>query len=581
MKTSKITQNEKATPSVPAQQFKKSASVVDHRPIASTQLQRQKLTDQSQQSAQLKQHLGHLNADQHAIAQRQVEEEPAQKKADVTQRVEEEEPAQRAKADEEPLQAKFDIAQRVEEEEPAQRAKLDEEPIQGKFDTVQRIEEEEPAQKKSAEAVNNTGLPNQLKAGIESMSGMSMDHVKVHYNSDKPAQLNAHAYAQGSDIHVAPGQEQHVPHEAWHVVQQAQGRVKPTMQMKMGVPVNDDVGLETEADVMGAKAMQQGTAQLQRYDRVIDIDLTTTTKVWEEQKEVISDNPKKAKSAQSAVSRARGFEIGELRKQYPLPEDYPKPRGPEEAALADKARGDQFLSEYQAILESYEGESDTDGKYAVNKPAIFDGAPERGRNGKIAIPVNRLMKSSPEYIGAHLVKREWGGTDNMWNVVAWTGAAEKKWAAGFERAVDISTAKGEQPGRIQIQVQKEDEALDENVEPKAKELPIVDAKRLELNSALETVPMRAFGANRLTNVDLDAGIIGYSIAFEMARKQLNQVATEAGEDSDSTSVEENRKQKYGERDEERAEHWKREMIAYEGKDKTGKGFNHSNPLVKS
>lgn len=104
---------------------------------------------------------------------------------------------------------------------------------------------------------NNTGLPDNLKSGIESLSGMSMDHVKVHYNSSQPAQLNAHAYAQGSEIHVAPGQEQHLPHEAWHVVQQAQGRVQPTMQMKAGVAVNDDVGLEAEADVMGAKALAQ------------------------------------------------------------------------------------------------------------------------------------------------------------------------------------------------------------------------------------------------------------------------------------------------------------------------------------
>ncbi len=262
MKNSKITQNEKAAPSAPVHQFKNSVGVIDHRPTASAQLQRQKLSDQSQQSAQLKQHLGHLNTDQNATAQRQVEEEPTQKKADITQRVE---------LDEEPAQAKFDTTQRVEEEEPAQRAEIEEEPIQGKFDTVQRMEEEEPAQKKSAEAVNNTGLPNQLKAGIESMSGMSMDHVKVHYNSDKPAQLNAHAFAQGSDIHVAPGQEQHVPHEAWHVVQQAQGRVKPTMQMKMGVPVNDDAGLETEADVMGAKAMQ-----LKAYDGSVKVKSVIT-----------------------------------------------------------------------------------------------------------------------------------------------------------------------------------------------------------------------------------------------------------------------------------------------------------------
>ncbi|UII25819.1 DUF4157 domain-containing protein [Fulvivirga maritima] len=77
--------------------------------------------------------------------------------------------------------------------------------------------------------VNKTGLPDNLKSGIESLSGHSLDDVKVHYNSGKPAQLNAHAYAQGTDIHLASGQERHLPHEAWHVVQQKQGRVKPTM----------------------------------------------------------------------------------------------------------------------------------------------------------------------------------------------------------------------------------------------------------------------------------------------------------------------------------------------------------------
>ncbi len=101
---------------------------------------------------------------------------------------------------------------------------------------------------------NRTGLPDSLKAGVESLSGRSFDHVRVRRNSSKPAQLNAHAYAQGGDIHLAPGQEKHLPHEAWHVVQQAQDRVKPTLQMKSGVPVNDDPSLEREADVMGARA---------------------------------------------------------------------------------------------------------------------------------------------------------------------------------------------------------------------------------------------------------------------------------------------------------------------------------------
>lgn len=112
---------------------------------------------------------------------------------------------------------------------------------------------EKSIQKQEESIPNQTGLPDNLKAGIENLSGYSLDNVRVHYNSPKPAQLQALAYTQGTEIHVAPGQEEHLPHEAWHVVQQMQGRVKPTMQMK-GVQINDDEGLEREADVMGAKA---------------------------------------------------------------------------------------------------------------------------------------------------------------------------------------------------------------------------------------------------------------------------------------------------------------------------------------
>ncbi|WP_298333811.1 DUF4157 domain-containing protein [Asticcacaulis sp.] len=107
---------------------------------------------------------------------------------------------------------------------------------------------------------NRTGLPDGLKRGIEHLSGISLDQVRVHYNSARPAQLHAYAYAQGTDIHLAPGQEAHLPHEAWHVVQQAQGRVRPTVQLKAGISVNDDQSLEHEADVMGAKALQMTSA---------------------------------------------------------------------------------------------------------------------------------------------------------------------------------------------------------------------------------------------------------------------------------------------------------------------------------
>ncbi len=113
--------------------------------------------------------------------------------------------------------------------------------------------EEEELQMKADPSENRTGLPDRLKAGVENLSGVDMSDVQVHYNSPKPAQLNALAYTQGANIHVAPGQERHLPHEAWHAVQQKQGRVQPTMQVK-GTAVNDDTRLEKEADAMGAKA---------------------------------------------------------------------------------------------------------------------------------------------------------------------------------------------------------------------------------------------------------------------------------------------------------------------------------------
>jgi len=131
---------------------------------------------------------------------------------------------------------------------------------------------------------HRTGMPVQLKNQIEQLSGYSMDDVRVHYNSDKPAQLQALAYTQGTDIHIAPGQERHLPHEAWHVVQQKQGRVTPTMQYR-GIGINDNGALEHEADVMGNKALcshsaagcvQQKTVSSSCVQRFVHAKLTST-----------------------------------------------------------------------------------------------------------------------------------------------------------------------------------------------------------------------------------------------------------------------------------------------------------------
>lgn len=170
-----------------------------------------------------------------SVQRQEEKKEELQTKPEIT-------PLQRQEEKKEELQTKPEITalQRQEEKKEELQAKPEMTALQ---------------QQKESRTPNQTGLPNNLKAGVENLSGYSLDDVRVHYNSPKPAQLQALAYTQGTEIHVAPGQEKHLPHEAWHVVQQMQGRVKPTMQMK-GVQINDDEGLEKEADAMGTQVAQ-------------------------------------------------------------------------------------------------------------------------------------------------------------------------------------------------------------------------------------------------------------------------------------------------------------------------------------
>jgi hypothetical protein len=100
-------------------------------------------------------------------------------------------------------------------------------------------------------------LPAQLRVGLEAMSGADLSGVRVHHGSERPAAVGALAYTQGSNIYLGRGQEHHLAHEGWHVVQQMQGRVSPTTAVN-GVAVNDHAGLESEADAMGSRASSGG-----------------------------------------------------------------------------------------------------------------------------------------------------------------------------------------------------------------------------------------------------------------------------------------------------------------------------------
>ncbi len=98
-----------------------------------------------------------------------------------------------------------------------------------------------------------TGSLASLRGILEQRSSVSLDDVNVHYNSSKPAEIGALAYAKGTDVFMGPGQEKYLGHELTHVVQQKQGLVRSTGTVG-GMPVNTSPALESAADHMQVSA---------------------------------------------------------------------------------------------------------------------------------------------------------------------------------------------------------------------------------------------------------------------------------------------------------------------------------------
>ncbi len=107
------------------------------------------------------------------------------------------------------------------------------------------------------------GLPDETLNKMSGSFGTDFSDVNIHSDSKSALILGALAYTQGNDIHFAPGQydpasgsgQELLGHELTHVQQQREGRVIANNEVN-GMPLNDDKGLEVEADVMGAKAAQ-------------------------------------------------------------------------------------------------------------------------------------------------------------------------------------------------------------------------------------------------------------------------------------------------------------------------------------
>jgi hypothetical protein len=134
--------------------------------------------------------------------------------------------------------------------------------------------EAEKASGGSAAKAAGQKLPDGVRAKMEGALGADFSNVTVH-EGPEAGELGAHAFAQGNEVHFAPGQydpespkgQKVLGHELQHVVQQRHGRVAdPQGFGGGGVAVNDDPGLEAEADVMGDKAAAGGHAHAHDSD---------------------------------------------------------------------------------------------------------------------------------------------------------------------------------------------------------------------------------------------------------------------------------------------------------------------------
>lgn len=99
---------------------------------------------------------------------------------------------------------------------------------------------------------NNTGMPDWIKNNFEAVTSLSAENVRVRYNSPKPAQLEAKAFTNDSEIHVAPGAESSLFHELGHLPRRRSQPI-PVTGYVAGVPVNDNPDFEREADRVGER----------------------------------------------------------------------------------------------------------------------------------------------------------------------------------------------------------------------------------------------------------------------------------------------------------------------------------------
>ena len=75
-------------------------------------------------------------------------------------------------------------------------------------------------EKEERQQQNQTGIQEVFLQRAEEQLGKSFRDDRIHLDRKESEKVGEQAYTQESDIFVAPGQEQRLPHDWGHVVQQ-------------------------------------------------------------------------------------------------------------------------------------------------------------------------------------------------------------------------------------------------------------------------------------------------------------------------------------------------------------------------
>lgn len=129
---------------------------------------------------------------------------------------------------------------------------------------------------------HRSDLPAKLANNIEQMTGVSLEGVKVIRDSLLPLEHQAEALAMdGKEIHLARGQEEHLPEEAAHIARQRQGGVTSNKgqlntqshieaaDRKLGMEANLSPWIEGSRD--GLMSGLPSTGIIQRHEALLNI----------------------------------------------------------------------------------------------------------------------------------------------------------------------------------------------------------------------------------------------------------------------------------------------------------------------